>query len=396
MSNGSYKPTKNRATQPYIKKRAQRKYAKPKRPYRKAVVGTNRRTYRYTKKSNQAIQIDIPACSKHYIKALFDPFTTDAGVCIPTGNFPIPSQKVKATIKGSFILGTTGYGFIALYPSLANDTVATYETGVTSVGGANTAASSFTNLSNSLFTRLPYTQADIETNKTVSGRVVAAGIRVRYAGREDARSGIWLGVEDQDHADLSLALTYNQLQQFYPNSESARPSGDDKWDMAVCYSGPTAPHMIEFVNVCYPIQPTEQTTVNPPSPIVIYCQGLAGDPIEFEASIHCEYIGRSVESKTPSHADDGTYGKVLQTAKGIAAEQPVKPSLLSGAWDSFVGKVSEAAPKLIELGTGIARMALMDDPSGLISTGAGMLLNSGSHDHGGGQRLTNTQRMIMA
>jgi len=107
----------------------------------------------------------------------FDPFDTPAGVCIPCDLFPLPSQKVKTTFRGVGNLGTTGYGWVAVNPTLANDVASIQVTSTASVGGSSTVLSAYTNIGTGMFTMLPYAAADF-SGGSVQGRIVAVGIRV--------------------------------------------------------------------------------------------------------------------------------------------------------------------------------------------------------------------------
>lgn len=358
-------PTKKPATQPY--KRKDQKY------YRKKAV-TKRYQYKRTGASGQAIQVHIPDCTKHFIKALYDPFDTPAGVCIPCDLFPLPSQKCKALLRGSFNLGTTGFGFVSLSPSLCNDDTAIRATSSTSVGGASTTFNAYTNLGNDVFSKLPYSLADVVTNATVAGRIVAAGLRVRYASKETDRRGIYNALESGDHEDLYSLQNYNTVNRDYPQTTVSRPTGTASWDATVCYSGPIQPGELEFVNVSLPLRPSYADSAT--TPLIISCQGNAGDILEFEAVVHVEYVGKKVESKTQSHADTQTYGKVIQTVKAQSEQGAIEPSRAPSGFASFIQSVISDAPKLISLGTAVAESIGTGNPMPALMAAAGNIMNS--------------------
>jgi len=362
----------SRATQPYAKRYKAKVRAGPYRKKGSAKPkGPVRRRYN-VKRADAGLQIQVPECSQHYIKSLFDPWEAMSGVCIPSDLFLLPSQKTKCLVRGTFNIGTGGYGYIGISPTPTNDALSIRVTSSASVGGAATALSAFTLTGTGIFSKLPYSVADIVTNKQISSRIVACGIRVRYAGKETDRSGLYTALEEQDHSDL-FAFTPNQLQQDFNNSYTVRPSGDGDWDQAVTYSGPTAPHMLDFVNItAWPIQPTDAVTQS--TPLVILCQGTPSDLIEFEAVVHVEYIGKKVTAKTVSHADVTSYGKVLETTKEVAAERSLSPSIFQSGFATFVNKMIESAPKLINLGVGLASSLATRNPMPLLMAGSQSML----------------------
>lgn len=317
----------------YAKRNVKRRYPKSQR---KAMISANR--------------MAIAPCTLHYFKALHNPFTTPAGVCIPDGQFPLPSQKAHAVLKGQFQCGTTGYGFISFAPCAANNLPTLTVSSSASVGSSATLFSAYTNTGTGVFSRLPYTQADIQTTGDITSRVVAAGVRIRYAGAEQTRSGIIAGFEDQDHLDAQTRESFNTLLA-QVNSASRRPSGDGDWDMSVCYSGPTAPNMVDFVSTPYPIKPVAGGA--DVTPIVIAIQGVAGDSYEFEAAIHVEYIGRKASGKTPTHSDNAGYNHALQAVKSTAAQKPLQPDDAGIDWKKYMGYAKEA----ISIAGGVATIA---------------------------------------
>lgn len=114
-----------------------------KAPARRAV----RRKYSYKRSPNQGIRLEVPECSQHYIKALYDPWSVPAGVCIPCDLFPLPSQKVKAKVRFTVQLSSNGCAFVNLSPSIANDIASGSYTTIGSTGGTTsvfTAGASWT------------------------------------------------------------------------------------------------------------------------------------------------------------------------------------------------------------------------------------------------------------
>lgn len=313
----------------------------------------------------------------HYLKSLYNPWAVPAGVCIPCDLFPMPSQKVMVKKRFTVTLSSNGCGWVMMSPSIASDqATATYVTagstgGVTSAfnaGGSWTVAEAY-------FTDLPYTLADIETNKQIQGRVVAFGARARYIGVEDKRGGAYISLEEQDHQDLYADANSNTIDKVksFANAYVTAPRGDGNWDVAVCYSGPTNPHEIDFVTTTYPVTPAVGADA---SPLVLCFAGssdMAGQIVDIELAMHVEYIGKKVPGKTVSHADSRTYGKVLETTKEQAASSTLRPELAESGFASFVRKVIDIAPKVLSVGMGLASSIASGNPMPLIAAGAGAM-----------------------
>lgn len=350
----------------YNRKPASRRYAKK-------VV---KRKYNYSRKPNNAIQIDIPECSQHYIRALYDPWTIPAGVCIPCDLFPLPSQKIMVKKRFSVTLSTNGCGWVILSGSLANDIAGGTYTTAGSLGGVDSAfdaGASWTTASIT-FDTLPYSNADLVTNKLVQGRLVAMGVRARYVGVEDKRGGTYISMEEQDHQDIVANTSFNTINKIksVPNAYISSPQGDGSWDITCCYSGPVAPHEIEFQSDAYPCGPEAASGTSFMGVFFAGTSDMAGQLVDVEVIQHVEYVGRKVPGKTVSHADTKTYGKVLETVKEQAAIQPLEPSALASGFTQFINKVAEAAPKLITLGMGAIQSIASENPLPLLAAGAQM------------------------
>jgi len=193
----------------YVSKKRTAAYRAPAKKYKRT---TPRAAYAPKSALSKRLEVTIPECSIHYIDSLFDPFDTPAGVCIPCDLFPLPSQKVKTTFRGVGNLGTTGYGWVAVNPTLANDVASIQVTSTASVGGSSTVLSAYTNIGTGMFTMLPYAAADF-SGGSVQGRIVAVGIRVRYSGTELNRSGLYVACEEQDMQTLA-SRTYNTIKDY--------------------------------------------------------------------------------------------------------------------------------------------------------------------------------------
>lgn len=377
------------ATDPYKRRYAnasKKRTAAYRAPAKARKSTTPRASYARKSAMSKRLQVTIPECSIHYIDAIFDPFDTPCGVCIPCDLFPLPSQKVKTTFRGVGNLGTTGYGFVVVNPATVNDIAGVITTTSTSVGGATTALNAFTNTGNGLFTQLPYTAANLVGN-TLQTRVVAVGMRVRYSGTEMGRSGLYVACEEQDLGTLNTS-TYNQIKDI-PNAYTTRPAGDGTWDSVVCYSGPITPGTLEFVKSANPLATAGVY------PFAIVMQGVAGDPFEIEIVEHIEYIGTMVQGKTMSHADPTTYGKILETSKSVSAVKTITPDEGPSAFQKFVNSVVQAAPKLINFGVGIATSLATENPLPALAAGAGLLGIGYDRPHSMDRPINARQKQLM-
>jgi len=336
----------NRATDGAKKQVSKARYQAYRAPA-KRYTKQQRRAAPRTNMISKQLPMKIPACTVDYINALFDPFNTMGGVCIPADQFPLPSQKSKVFLRGSFALGASGVGFIGLAPSPWNNLTSINHTTATSVGTVNTLFTDFTNLGAGIiaFAQLPFNDAD-RAAKTVQARVVASGIRIRYSGTELNRQGLYVACEAQDLDDLASTQSFTSLRSQL-QAQSKRPSGDGDWDQTVCYSGPVSPQCLEFTGIQYPLNNIFGETAQAARPMVIGCTGGNGDVIEYEAVIHVEYVGSKCNGKTPSHSDTNSYGKVAASVKSVAAVGPVQPAKFGAAWGMFTNMLSDAADQII-------------------------------------------------
>lgn len=320
--------------------------------------------------------LPVSHCGVHYMAALSDPWHAVHGACIPDGLFPLPSQKVTVTTKGTFSLGTSGIGFIIIDPSVANDAPSGYTSTSASVGTATTPFSSFTNLANILQPALPYATASLAA-PNLAARIVSVGVRARYSGVVMNRNGTAVCYEEPDHQSLnaftfSSMLAQQQSEETDVTNWSPQFPGDN-WMAQVCQSGPTRPQDVEFVNTAFPL------TVFPPGSthgpfFGIAISGVAGDLWSYEIATHIEYIGSIVPERTPSHSDPTVFGKVLEAAKGITAVAPLNPSRLGSLIQSVSQGISETLP-LLQDGAKLVKAAVSMDIGSVLTAGAAILSN---------------------
>jgi hypothetical protein len=295
----------------------------------------------------------IPHCAMDYMSALGAPFETPTGVCIPAETFPLPSQKMKAFLKGRMALGTTGFGYITVSPAI------TATAPVVKTTTASTVLSGAANLISSTNTQfLPVPQIILTEAQRVAGeyeaRIVSYGLRVKYIGKLMDRNGVATSIEEPDHGNLSSqsideinASRYSEI----------RRIGPDLWDHEVYYSGPVTPSEVEFVS-----------TVNPLGGSIagIVIEGVAGDSYEFEYVQHFEVIGTAAGARTKSHSDPATFGKALEAAKTTATDGPLTSAKIPSLMERFLNGIKSLAPAVISAGKMVPALLTGHIPEGLL------------------------------
>jgi hypothetical protein len=293
------------------------KNKKNKNPNRKRKPNNKNR-----KQSNMFVKTVMSSphpCIAQYLSALIDPRNTPQGACVPWG-FPIPSQRIKVSARGTFQLGTTGKGFIYSGLGLCSDSNIAAATTNLSVGANGTLLSAFTNLTSIGINKFPYTTSQI--NGPSNARYVAGGVRVRYGGTEAARNGIVTCYETTQFAVQGLA--YNTFGQDI-NARNERPPPDGTWHS--CYfSGPVSAGQVAF---------TTGAAWAANYPLVIYIQGVAADLYEYEIYAHVEYNGESIPGMSMSHSDPVGYAQVLESVKKTTASEPLSDNNSQSTFSEF-------------------------------------------------------------
>jgi len=308
----------------------------------------------------------IEPCTKKYAMSLIDPTSEHTrGACVPQG-FPMPSQKVRAFIRGVVTTNTTGsgLGYLLFYPALANDAVCVRAT----TGGANAAVST-TPLNNALYptannaiSKLPYSTAQL-TAGVIEARFISGCIRVRYSGKESTRAGSLTLLETPDHEDI-YPLSYADINQ-YEAATTTRPTGEGEWAQ-INWSGPAKSAELNYTN--FPVASGTLNTVTgvytPAAPIVIFIGG--GDSTipqtyDYEAWVNIEYIGKVAVGKTPGDIDAVGFGKVQQAVKNIVSTEPLMPGIAD--------KVMSAVEKAVGFTQSQAGQSIINTISRSISRG---------------------------
>jgi len=283
--------------------------------------------------------------SQEYAMALADPFD---GPLASIPDFPsTPSRRLRVYSRGFATSGTSQVGFICLDPFAAsrNDVASVYASAATYAGTAfaTTGVGVQPAVTNS-----DYADADYGAGTALRGRVVAAGLRVRFSSTELNRGGVAVGLITPNHnsldgIDFPTADTYECSRRFRPGQD---------W-MTVLYC-PVFDFEMQFTDTV--------GAFATPSPIMGFIF-QAPDPsvavsYEYEAYVMFEVQGINARGLQPSFADPAGFA-VVQTAAqlNMMAPQRQTRSSFSG---NFLKTIEDMAVKtLTGIGTGFLTAALL-------------------------------------
>lgn len=231
-----------------------------------------------------------------WLGAVNDPFNAEKETYVPA--YPArPSRKCTAFARGSMATSsTTGVGYLVTTGNICNDQAGGYVTTSANTILATGAVPDSTGTGVSLWSF----NSDYASSTFGSGsgyaqqRLVALGIRVRYAGSELNRGGTIYALEHPLHKSLG-SNTFANLASF----ES-------------CYKGPVQSN--KWTEVSYHFLDPEDFAYNSAG----YPTGWSGVPLaiaivapsattsisfDWEAVVHYEIIGANVRGKSPSFSD---------------------------------------------------------------------------------------------
>jgi len=290
-----------------------------------------------------------------------------------------PSFKTEAFLKFDATIGTGGYGYVMLSPTLCKDMPFGYRTGVTFAGSADDYLTPFataplnvgvlnTGVTQFLMPANPYTYAEMyagveasDLAARVEGRIVAVGITATYIGQTQSEAGLMYCFTDPDHKPIHN-YTVNTLQSRSeceitnnsrklcsmaagPISLTETEYGQDGASIGAYSGGPAYITVSPATAVVYPwsvglnmnglgvsASGTFANTVvtsgngfaNSNSfggcPMVVAFSGTAGQKLHFEVILHAEYIGQPTEGRTtPSPVDILGTQRVIAAASGMYA-----------------------------------------------------------------------------
>lgn len=279
-------------------------------------------------------------CAVDYYQAIAKPFSPEArGVCLPI--FPTrESQKSTGFMSGTAHVGTTGYGFIAVAPCIANDKYSVWKTSpsynqnyieISSVLPVGVSAHAMTDL--------PYRSAQLRdgtdiTPASVRGRIVTTGLRLRYTGTNLNKGGRMVAYVSPSHGNLNG----ESVDEMTARAGCLRLQVTSSWSEFVVFSN-TSDEMEypgheagsgtsswEVIRACYPLSNKQYIATGVPEtggvPMVVMMTGVTGNEFEYEVVTHCEFIGAATAaSNTPSHCDVDGLSRVQNAAAGATVKR---------------------------------------------------------------------------
>jgi len=293
-----------------------RRVKKKNRVRRRTRTGRVRKT-RMAKKAIRRVKkgANLPGCTRLYAKALLNPHDPSViGVCYPAG-LTIPSMKFHQKLKGTVTIHANGIGAILMRDCLNKDQAAVFATNNTTASWAPTATdtvfSSLTNTTETNFTQIPFEVATF-TSRGIEGRMVTMGYRYKYAGRQDALSGICYDLEEPDHKNLQAQSLKNVMDH---RMTYVHPV-DNEWHY-VKWSGPVKQEEVDYSATGYAGNAGDFML----GTVFI---GLPADtPIIWEADVHLEFHGAQAFAATFNQVDEVGASKVVNAAKKDAQDHTV-------------------------------------------------------------------------
>lgn len=295
--------------------------------------------------------LKISDCAAKYAVAIVDPWDRFAsGACVPAPPSR-PSYKVRGFTRGILNLsGTSGVGFIALSPALCNDFAQIWYTDSNFTGTAITATMTATpgvnpaGIANLPFSRAQLTTLDANNNAAVQGRIVSAGIAIKYIGTELNRGGRIICYSDPGHGSINGATSASLGSKLEAEFSTPGPQRSKCWivanaidstELSYADSDTSDPGAEATIKLVYPFsqgEPLSNTAgdLNYGQPIMgAVITGVKGDAYEFEVILHVEYIGAAAQSQLTPNMSDPDGLALVQTAIGRSREERVANPTMS-------------------------------------------------------------------
>lgn len=264
----------------------------------------------------------LSKCGRHYVLAAADPFSPKAvGACVPA--FPNRAADRKTLrLTGHFSAGTTGFAFVAVTPTLATEHGVVYHSSASFNQGLLDIKQPY--IDDGKITRVTsgstgYAESSMvpqsgHPTPGVSGRMVAAGLRIRYIGREDAKQGVIYGYVTSDHSNgnfLPVSSYSNKAsclhapvcREWRSLSMIACRSEEIEYPQGRIYTREDASDDVRTkLRYTYPFSGGEylydtanSSAINNGGTPMFFCiQAGVGDKFEWEYVQHAEYIGHAV------------------------------------------------------------------------------------------------------
>jgi hypothetical protein len=294
------------------------------------------------------------------LKSFLDPFDASVKAVGTPRPGSMPSYKVTGFLRGVATIGTSGLGYVALAPTLANDKTCLIHT--TSVYAQNLVSqvpsdglytpSAYTPQSVSM-TNLPFTASELTTaatsevaKKLVEGRIVSSSLRVYYTGTTLNQSGQYYGYSDPDNESVvggshlsTAAQTVGYTTADLGAKDACEIKGADRYGMqivAIPNNDIVADYPLNNAGTLRKTFPYSNNlfqgaaSENFGAPHMVICvTGVAGQTFYFEAITHAEYIGPGVPQALLTQSFSDTVGfdcvqMILNRAQRRCASDPRK------------------------------------------------------------------------
>lgn len=310
----------------------------------------------------------LSKCSKLYAIAAVDPWGCSEPPCIPD-SINIASYKFGARVKGTFQTGgTVAFCGISPYNMIQNTDPCVWYTQST-FAGTQTAWSGpgvFTNASDSNFTSAQFTQTGSNTR---TFRLVGCGLRVRYIGPEQYRSGRMIIYRSSANTGIAAGYFAGNLT---VNRDSVTAVVDREWHTVVWR--PVLPADLAYADTALPLG----TRIGraDASPIqMMFIEGVNSNcAFEYDAIAWFEVTGSELPAITPSHSDITGFSAV-EAARGLINQAgsiaDTVGDFVSRVYEGLTvmsGFVTPTMPYLMKYAGNLAREALSTSGHGMGQT----------------------------
>lgn len=388
-------------------------------------MGKKKSKSKVKKAAPRSAPLGLSHCAAKFALAISDPWNPEAvGVCNPAGNIAIPSLKSRPFGRFTCAVGTGGWGFVLVHPTMVNGAVAvTYSTAeYEQVPDANGnlqifAASgegdrSLPGVARGGFTNAPANSNDLQQTgaefgapTTAQARLVSFGASLQYTGTAMDLGGLIYSLVKPNHQAVTNVNALDDGPTSQPwigtneifgfaETRVARCTAEKVWvaDYARCPGEEQfAPNKItelgfgqteDIVSTVWPFSQSGtwanaertfgSTYCGAPTAIFII-RAKPGNTFELEIVAHAEYAGRKVQyGLTPSHADSQGHSKVIQAAAGVGPALAQNPSMSPVA--AVIQGLKASAAEAAQAASGMAERSLYAAARGATE---GMMMGTG-------------------